>query len=131
MWGDEFGMCVDQFGVSWMVNISQPPAELSRLRFTSDAQPRPRPPSTTRRWPVTKAAPSEAKKLTAWAISSGVPKRPAGTDATYGAADVVGDVGVAFDRDEARGDRVDGDAVRRQLRAQLRVRPICALLAVA
>ena len=24
MWGDEFGMCVDQFGVQWMVNISQP-----------------------------------------------------------------------------------------------------------
>jgi PhnB protein len=21
MWGDEFGMCVDQFGVPWMVNI--------------------------------------------------------------------------------------------------------------
>ena len=26
MWGDEFGMCVDRFGVSWMVNISQPQA---------------------------------------------------------------------------------------------------------
>ncbi len=24
MWGDEFGMCVDQFGVAWMVNITQP-----------------------------------------------------------------------------------------------------------
>jgi PhnB protein len=23
-WGDEFGMCTDQFGVPWMVNISQP-----------------------------------------------------------------------------------------------------------
>ena len=23
VWGDEFGMCVDNFGVSWMVNISQ------------------------------------------------------------------------------------------------------------
>ena len=23
MWGDEFGMCVDPFGVQWMVNISQ------------------------------------------------------------------------------------------------------------
>ncbi len=22
MWGDEFGMCTDQFGVAWMVNIS-------------------------------------------------------------------------------------------------------------
>ena len=22
MWGDEFGMCVDKFGVSWMVNIA-------------------------------------------------------------------------------------------------------------
>ncbi len=26
MWGDEFGMCIDQFGITWMVNISQPPA---------------------------------------------------------------------------------------------------------
>jgi PhnB protein len=26
MWGDEFGTCVDRFGISWMVNIagSQP-----------------------------------------------------------------------------------------------------------
>src|SRR5215211_7816717 len=24
MWGDEFGMCVDRFGVAWMVNITQP-----------------------------------------------------------------------------------------------------------
>jgi PhnB protein len=24
VWGDDFGMCVDQFGVSWMVNISEP-----------------------------------------------------------------------------------------------------------
>jgi PhnB protein len=24
MWGDEFGMCVDRFGVAWMVNINQP-----------------------------------------------------------------------------------------------------------
>ncbi|GAA0950653.1 VOC family protein [Kribbella koreensis] len=24
MWGDEFGMVTDQFGVDWMVNISQP-----------------------------------------------------------------------------------------------------------
>ncbi|MER7459252.1 VOC family protein [Micromonospora sp. NPDC126480] len=23
MWGDEFGMCVDPFGVQWMVNITQ------------------------------------------------------------------------------------------------------------
>ena len=23
MWGDEFGMCIDRFGVSWMVNIGQ------------------------------------------------------------------------------------------------------------
>jgi len=23
-WGDEFGMCVDQYGVPWMVNISAP-----------------------------------------------------------------------------------------------------------
>ncbi len=26
MWGDEFGMCIDQFGVAWMVNIGQPQA---------------------------------------------------------------------------------------------------------
>ncbi|MFL6098418.1 MAG: VOC family protein [Actinomycetales bacterium] len=24
MWGDEFGMCRDQFGIDWMVNIGQP-----------------------------------------------------------------------------------------------------------
>jgi PhnB protein len=24
MWGDEFGACVDRFGVPWMVNIGQP-----------------------------------------------------------------------------------------------------------
>jgi PhnB protein len=23
MWGDEFGMCTDQFGISWMVNVTQ------------------------------------------------------------------------------------------------------------
>ena len=23
MWGDEFGMCVDKFGIQWMVNIGQ------------------------------------------------------------------------------------------------------------
>jgi PhnB protein len=22
MWGDEFGMCADKFGVTWMVNIA-------------------------------------------------------------------------------------------------------------
>jgi PhnB protein len=26
VWGDEFGMCVDGFGVPWLVNISQPQA---------------------------------------------------------------------------------------------------------
>jgi PhnB protein len=26
MWGDEFGMVIDQFGVSWMVNIAGPQA---------------------------------------------------------------------------------------------------------
>jgi PhnB protein len=26
VWGDEFGMCVDKFGVSWLVNITQPQA---------------------------------------------------------------------------------------------------------
>jgi PhnB protein len=24
MWGDEFGMCVDRFGIPWMVNITLP-----------------------------------------------------------------------------------------------------------
>jgi PhnB protein len=24
MWGDEFGQCVDQFGIGWLVNIGQP-----------------------------------------------------------------------------------------------------------
>jgi len=23
-WGDEFGMCIDRFGIAWLVNISQP-----------------------------------------------------------------------------------------------------------
>ncbi|MBM0227925.1 MULTISPECIES: VOC family protein [Micromonospora] len=26
MWGDEFGMCVDRFGIGWMVNIAGPQA---------------------------------------------------------------------------------------------------------
>ena len=26
MWGDVFGMCVDRFGINWMVNIAQPQA---------------------------------------------------------------------------------------------------------
>jgi PhnB protein len=26
VWGDEFGMRTDQFGVPWLVNISQPQA---------------------------------------------------------------------------------------------------------
>jgi PhnB protein len=24
MWGDEFGFCVDRYGIGWMVNIAQP-----------------------------------------------------------------------------------------------------------
>jgi PhnB protein len=24
MWGDEFGQCVDEFGIAWMINIGQP-----------------------------------------------------------------------------------------------------------
>ena len=24
MWGDEFGMCTDKFGITWVVNVSQP-----------------------------------------------------------------------------------------------------------
>ena len=26
MWGDEFGMCVDRFGITWMVNIAGTPS---------------------------------------------------------------------------------------------------------
>src|SRR5206468_12094218 len=26
MWGDEFGACIDRFGIPWMVNIMQPQA---------------------------------------------------------------------------------------------------------
>jgi PhnB protein len=26
MWGDEFGACVDKFGIAWLVNIGQPQA---------------------------------------------------------------------------------------------------------
>ena len=26
MWGDEFGMCTDAFGIDWLVNIGQPQA---------------------------------------------------------------------------------------------------------
>jgi PhnB protein len=26
MWGDEFGSCVDRFGITWMVNIGEPQA---------------------------------------------------------------------------------------------------------
>ena len=26
MWGDVFGMCTDRFGITWLVNISQPPS---------------------------------------------------------------------------------------------------------
>jgi len=26
-WGDSFGMCVDRFGINWLVNISGPPGQ--------------------------------------------------------------------------------------------------------
>jgi PhnB protein len=26
MWGDEFGQCVDRFGIGWLINIGQPPS---------------------------------------------------------------------------------------------------------
>jgi PhnB protein len=26
MWGDEFGMCIDRFGIDWLVNITAPQA---------------------------------------------------------------------------------------------------------
>ncbi|MET8277691.1 VOC family protein [Micromonospora sp. NPDC005174] len=26
MWGDEYGMCVDAYGIAWLVNITQPAA---------------------------------------------------------------------------------------------------------
>ena len=28
MWSDIFGMCIDKFGVSWLMNITVPPAEV-------------------------------------------------------------------------------------------------------
>jgi PhnB protein len=27
IWGDTFGMCIDKFGVQWLVNISPPPSQ--------------------------------------------------------------------------------------------------------
>ena len=27
IWGDTFGMCIDRFGVQWLVNISPPPSQ--------------------------------------------------------------------------------------------------------
>ena len=27
MWGDEFGQCIDRFGVGWLVNIGSPPVQ--------------------------------------------------------------------------------------------------------
>ena len=65
------------------------------------------------RWPVTKPASSEARKLTAWAMSAGVPIR--GHRSQIGVPDLVGDVHVAFHRDETGGDRVHGDAERGEL----------------
>lgn len=51
-----------------------------RLRASrATGQSTPRPPSTTRRWPVTNEAPSDVKKLTACAMSSGLPMCPTGT----------------------------------------------------
>ncbi len=61
-----------------------------------------------------KPASSEARKLTAWAMSPGAPIRPAGTEA-IGLSDFGGDVGVALDGDEARCDRVHCDAGRGEL----------------
>jgi PhnB protein len=26
VWGDEYGACVDQFGIEWMIDIAQPTA---------------------------------------------------------------------------------------------------------
>ena len=72
------------------------------------------PPSTTSVWPVTKAASSLARKLTAPTRSSGVSSRGM---ARVGAAEVSPCLEVqrvlqhAFGEGEARGERVDGDAV--------------------
>ena len=41
--------------------------------WTGVRLPRLRPQWTTMRWPVMNPAPSDEKKLTAWAMSSGVP----------------------------------------------------------
>ena len=49
------------------------PSRAWTTRGANGQGPRPRPPSTTTRWPVMKPASSDAKKLTAQAMSSGVP----------------------------------------------------------
>ena len=38
MWGDEFGMCEDQFGIAWMVNIAQPAGLRSGPRRVDDGR---------------------------------------------------------------------------------------------
>src|SRR6201994_1797074 len=44
VWGDEFGMCVDKFGISWLVNISQPQAEPLRPALLARGGRNPDPP---------------------------------------------------------------------------------------
>ena len=51
-------------------------AAVSALSYTM------KPPSAVRTCPVRKEARSEAKKATAWAMSSGVPRRPRGVSST-------------------------------------------------
>jgi hypothetical protein len=80
---------------------------------------------------VTKPDASEAKKLTASAISSLVPKRPAGTDATY--ARLTSSVTSAWRSTGTKPGATVFTVMPKGAspRAQLRVRPICALFAVA
>src|ERR1700760_3518200 len=44
VWGDEFGMCTDKFGISWLVNISQPQAEPLRPALLARGGRNPDPP---------------------------------------------------------------------------------------
>ena len=68
-----------QWDAGWRFDFPNP-RSISEVGSVAQTK-RLRPPSTMMRWPVTNPAPSEARKLTTWAMSSGVPIRAMGTDA--------------------------------------------------
>ena len=55
MWGDEFGMCTDQFGIGWMVNIAG-------AAGLSPGTPTPRPTAAEGRVPACVAGPATARR---------------------------------------------------------------------